>query len=170
MTSFSPRTLRWRELLLLLLADFIGLVDNLGLLIPFCYKTNGKRILEVPDTGTRVLDNTRPFLCSSIVSFWITPARSKERKYHIFRQYWYIKNVPVFTNTGTFQNLGSEVYVFLTNIYIKCILLWLSHCWIIYVFCNLWNYTTVKCCILPCSTTVFCYFWAHFLHVSVYLQ
>ena len=22
-----------------------------------------------PDTGTRVLDNTRPFLCSSIVSF-----------------------------------------------------------------------------------------------------
>ena len=31
------------------------------------------------------------FLRSSIVSFWITPARSKERKYHIFRQYWYTR-------------------------------------------------------------------------------
>ena len=29
----------------------------------------GKSILQVPDTGTRVLDNTRPFLRSSIVSF-----------------------------------------------------------------------------------------------------
>ena len=29
----------------------------------------GKSILQVPDTGTRVLDNTRPFLHSSIVSF-----------------------------------------------------------------------------------------------------
>ena len=28
-------------------------------------------ILQVPDTGKRVLDNTRPFLRSSIVSFWI---------------------------------------------------------------------------------------------------
>ena len=27
-------------------------------------------------------------------------------------QYWYIKNVPVFTNTGTFQYLGPEVYFF----------------------------------------------------------
>ena len=72
----------------------------------------GKSILQVPDTGTRVLDNTRPFLRSSIVSFWITPARSKERKYHIFRQYWYTRNVPVFTNTGTFQYLGPEVYFF----------------------------------------------------------
>ena len=72
----------------------------------------GKSILQVPDTGTRVLDNTRPFLCSSIVSFWITPTRSKERKYHIFRQYWYTENVPVFTNTGTFQYLGPEVYFF----------------------------------------------------------
>ena len=42
---------------------------------PFSYsptiiKTDfGKSILQVPDTGTRVLDNTRPFLCSSIVSF-----------------------------------------------------------------------------------------------------
>ena len=67
--------------------------------------TFGKSILQVPDTGTRVLDNTRPFLCSSIVSFWITLASSKERKYHIFGQYWYTKNVPVFTNTGTFQYL-----------------------------------------------------------------
>ena len=32
-------------------------------------KNTGKSILQVPDTGTRVLDNTRPFLCSSIVSF-----------------------------------------------------------------------------------------------------
>ena len=39
----------------------------------------GKSILQVPDTGTRVLDNTRPFLRSSIKSFWITPACSKER-------------------------------------------------------------------------------------------
>ena len=72
----------------------------------------GKSILQVPDTGTRVLDNTRPFLCSSIVSFWITLACSKERKYHIFGQYWYTKNVPVLTNTGTFQYLGPEVYFF----------------------------------------------------------
>ena len=51
----------------------------------------GKSKLQVPDTGTRVLDNTRPFLCSSIVSFWITLACSKERKDHIFGQYWYTK-------------------------------------------------------------------------------
>ena len=72
----------------------------------------GKSILHVPDTGTRVLDNTRPFLCSSIVSFWIILACSGERKYHIFGQYWYTKNVPVLTNTGTFQYLGPEVYFF----------------------------------------------------------
>ena len=72
----------------------------------------GKSILQVPDTGTRVLDNTRPFLCSSIVSFWITLACSKERKDPIFGQYWYTKNVPVLTNTGTFQYLGPEVYFF----------------------------------------------------------
>ena len=36
----------------------------------------GKSILQVPDTGTRVLDNTRIFLCSSIVSFKITLACS----------------------------------------------------------------------------------------------
>ena len=72
----------------------------------------GKSILQVPDTGTRVLDNTRPFLHSSIVNVWLTPTRSKERKYYIFRQYWYTRNVPVFTNTGTFQYLGPEVYFF----------------------------------------------------------
>ena len=72
----------------------------------------GKSIPQVPDTGTRVLDNTRPFLCSSIVSFWITPAHSKECKYHFFKQYRYTKNVPVFANTGTFQCLGLEVYFF----------------------------------------------------------
>ena len=43
-------------------------------------------------------------------------ARSKECKYHIFRQYWYTKNVPVFTNTGSFQYLGPEVYFFLSYI------------------------------------------------------
>ena len=80
-----------------------------------CSRKNGKSILQVPDTGTRVLDNTKPFLRSSIVSFWITPAGSKERKYHIFRQYWYTRNVLVFTNTGTFQYLGPEVYFFRKN-------------------------------------------------------
>ena len=40
-----------------------------------------KSKLQLPDTGTRVLDNTRPFLHSSIVSFWITPARSKMFQY-----------------------------------------------------------------------------------------
>ena len=49
---------------------------------------------------------------SSIVSFWITLAHSKEHKYHIFRQYWYTRNVPLFTNTGTFQYLGPQVYFF----------------------------------------------------------
>ena len=39
-------------------------------------KKKGKSILQVPDTGTRVLDNTGPFLRSSILSFWITPACS----------------------------------------------------------------------------------------------
>ena len=77
-----------------------------------CCKNLGKSILEVPDTGTRVLNNTKPFLSSSIVSFWITPAHSKERKYHIFRQYWYTKSVTVFTNTGTYQYLGPELYFF----------------------------------------------------------
>ena len=71
-----------------------------------------KSILQVPDTGTWVLNNTRPFLHSSIVSFWITPACSKECKYHIFRQYWYTRNVRVLTNTETFQYLGPEVYFF----------------------------------------------------------
>ena len=47
-------------------------------------------------------------LCSRIVSFWITLARSKENKYHIFWQY--CRNVPVFTNTGTFQYVGPQVY------------------------------------------------------------
>ena len=57
----------------------------------FCITKQGKSILQVPDTRTRVLDNTRPFLGSSIVSCWITPARSKERKYRIFGQYLYTK-------------------------------------------------------------------------------
>ena len=70
------------------------------------------KIQVVPDTGTRVLDNTKPFLSSSIVSLWITPAHSKEPKYHIFWEYWYTKSVPVFTNTGKFQYLGPQVYFF----------------------------------------------------------
>ena len=77
----------------------------------------GKSILQVPDTGTWVLDNTRPFIRSGIVSFWITPAGSKECKYHIFKQYWYTWNVLVFTNTGMFQYLGHEVYFFLNFLY-----------------------------------------------------
>ena len=72
----------------------------------------GKSILQVPDTGTRILDNTKLFWRSGIVCFWMPPARSKERKYHVFRQYWYTRNVPVFTNTGMFQYLGPEVYFF----------------------------------------------------------
>ena len=80
--------------------------------LKFTFSFIGKSILQVPDTGTWVLGNTTPFLRSSIVSSWITPARSKEREYHIFRQYWYTRNVPVFTNTGMFQYLGPEVYFF----------------------------------------------------------
>ena len=80
------------------------------------FRIFGKSILQVPDTGTQVLDNTGPFLCSSIVSFSITLACSKECKYHIFRQYWYTKNVPVLTNTGAFQYLGPEVYFFPKNV------------------------------------------------------
>ena len=82
-------------------------------------KKQGKSIVQVSDTGTRVLDNTRPFLCSSIVSFWITLACSEECKYHIFGQYWYTKTVPVLTNTGTFQYLGPEVYFFQSRIYMS---------------------------------------------------
>ena len=42
---------------------------NISLLRHRCLGSDGKSILQVPDTGTRVLDNTRPFLRSSIVSF-----------------------------------------------------------------------------------------------------
>ena len=81
-----------------------------------------KVYFQVPDTGTRVLDNTKPFWFSSIVCFWMPPALSKEHKYHIFGQYWYTRNVPVFTNTGTFQYLGPEVYFFqyLYHMLVKC--------------------------------------------------
>ena len=98
--------------------------------IPFV----GKSILQVPDTGTGVLDNTRPFLHSSTANFWITPARSKERKYHIFRQCWYTRNVPVFTNTGTFQYLGPEVYCFqpwFYNFFILFLAKWALSSWIL---------------------------------------
>ena len=46
----------------------------------FFSATLGKSILQVPDTGTRVLDNTRPFWHSSIFCFWMPPACSKECK------------------------------------------------------------------------------------------
>ena len=42
-------------------------------------------------------------------------SRTQERIYHIFGQYWYTRNVPVFTNTGTFQYLGPEVSLFRQN-------------------------------------------------------
>ena len=47
-------------------------------------RKNKKSVLHVPYTGTRVLENTRPFLRSSIVNLWIILIRVKERKYHIF--------------------------------------------------------------------------------------
>ena len=81
-------------------------------LFNFCNPNFGKSILQVPDTGTWVLDNTKPFLHSSIVCFWMPPVCCKKRKYHIFGQYWYTRNAPVFNNTGTFQYLGPEVYFF----------------------------------------------------------
>ena len=105
------------------IGSFLCSLDNLLLKNVIVF---GKSILQVPDTGTRVLDNTRPFLCSSIVSFWITLACSKERKDHIFGQYWYTKNVPVLTNTGTFQYLGPEVYFFLVFFFGNQISKWRS--------------------------------------------
>ena len=51
------------------------------------------------------------FCVAVIVSFWITLAHSKECTYHIFGQYWYTRNVPVFNNyTGTFQYLGPKIH------------------------------------------------------------
>ena len=47
--------------------------------------------------------------------FWITLVLSTEHKYHIFNQYWHSRNVPVFTNTRTFQYLGPKVYLFQGN-------------------------------------------------------
>ena len=82
------------------------------------YQVREKSILQVPDTGTRLLENTTPVLRSSIVSFWITPARSKERKYHIFAILVH-QNCLVFANTGTFQYLGPELYFFSHKHYIK---------------------------------------------------
>ena len=79
----------------------------------------GKSVLQGPDTGTWVLDNTRPLLRSSILNFWMPPAHSKECKYHIFRWYWYTKNVPVLTSTGTFHYLGPEVYLSTVSITTK---------------------------------------------------
>ena len=63
---------------------------------------------SIPDTGTRVLANTRPFLHFSIISFWITPARSRERKYLIFRQYWNTKNIWDLKYTFSFWEFAKE--------------------------------------------------------------
>ena len=46
----------------------------------FKKKKKGKSVLQVLDTGTRVLDNTIPFWRSSIVCFWIPPTCSKKCK------------------------------------------------------------------------------------------
>ena len=43
----------------------------------FCHSPFANHFGKVPDTGTRVLDNTGPFLHSSIVSFLKTLALSK---------------------------------------------------------------------------------------------
>ena len=69
----------------------------------------GKSVLQVPETGTHVLDNTRQFyfLCSIIVSFWTTQVL-KNVNITFFGQYGYTRNVPVY-NTGPFQNLGHKV-------------------------------------------------------------
>ena len=56
----------------------------------------GKGVFQIQNTGAQVLDKTRPFLHFSIVGFWMPAAHSKEPKYHIFMQYWYIKYIPVF--------------------------------------------------------------------------
>ena len=34
-------------------------------------------------------------------------------------EYWYTRNVPVLTNTGTFQYLGPEVYFFSNTSYLN---------------------------------------------------
>ena len=66
---------------------------------------------KVPDSDIQVLDNTVPFLHSSSVSFWIK-LRLQEHQYHFFRQYWFTRNVPVFTNLGTFQFIWDLKYTF----------------------------------------------------------
>ena len=48
---------------------------------------------------------------TSIGRFWVQPPCSGERKCDIFGQYWYTRNVPVFTNTGTFWNLKCITFV-----------------------------------------------------------
>ena len=42
-----------------------------------------KVYFQVPDTIMQVLDNTKTFLQSGIISFWITLALLKKCKYHI---------------------------------------------------------------------------------------
>ena len=66
----------------------------------------------VLDTGIQVLVNTGPFLNFSIVCFRIAPAHSSGWKFHVFKQYWYTRNFPVFSNTAMFQYLLPDVDFF----------------------------------------------------------
>ena len=48
----------------------------------------GKGLLLSPNTSSQTLNNyTRPFLHSSIVSFWMILALSKEGEYYNFKKY-----------------------------------------------------------------------------------
>ena len=73
----------------------------------------GKGILQGPDPGTGVLDNTRPFWHSSIRCFWMLPAHSKEHKYNVFGVLLHQKSA--FTNTGMFQYLGHGLSILKDN-------------------------------------------------------
>ena len=44
-------------------------------------------------------------------------ACSKEHKYHIFGQYWYTRNVPVFNNTGTVIPVSGTWSILITKAY-----------------------------------------------------
>ena len=61
--------------------------------------------------GVLVLDSTIQFLRSSIVSFWIPLANSKQRNYHTCGHHWYTRNIPLLTNAGTYLQLGPKVYI-----------------------------------------------------------
>ena len=67
-------------------------------------KTNwGKCVSQVLDIATRILDNARPFLPSSIELLYNT---TTSITITFLDKTYTPKNVPVFTNTGTLQYLG----------------------------------------------------------------